>query len=101
MQNDRLLLCAGPAGTVLALAGYIPKKAGCTFDGWYSDDSLNNRITSVTVDKNTTVYAKWTANKGLSLLQTGDGSNGILFVVLLLLSGVVIAVILKKDRQSN
>ncbi len=50
-----------PAGTVIALSQYITTRSGYSFGGWYSDASLSNRVTSITLNENNTVYAKWEA----------------------------------------
>ena len=47
-------------GTTIDLAQYTPTKSGATFEGWYSDKGLTQKITSVKLDANMTVYAKWT-----------------------------------------
>ena len=47
-------------GTTIDLAQYAPTKSGATFEGWYADKGLTQKITSVKLDANTTVYAKWT-----------------------------------------
>ena len=47
------------AGTTIDLAQYVPVRAGYTFLGWYSDSALKNAVTSITLNRNTTVYAKW------------------------------------------
>ena len=47
------------AGTVIDLSAYVPIKDGFTFDGWYSDPALTVRVTSVTLERNVLVYAKW------------------------------------------
>lgn len=47
-------------GTSIDLAQYAPTKSGATFEGWYADKGLTQKITSVKLDANTTVYAKWT-----------------------------------------
>lgn len=47
-------------GTTIDLVQYAPTKSGATFEGWYADKSLTKKITSVKLDANTTVYAKWT-----------------------------------------
>ena len=49
------------SGSVVSLASYTTTRDGYTFDGWYSDAALTNKVTSVTLTANTTVYAKWTA----------------------------------------
>lgn len=51
------------SGATIDLAGYIPTRAGYDFDGWYSDAKLTDKITTVKLTKNMTVYAKW-AEKG-------------------------------------
>ncbi len=48
------------AGTVIDLSGYTPVRSGFTFEGWYSDAELTNKVASVSLNGNTTVYAKWT-----------------------------------------
>ena len=40
-----------------------PVKAGFVFDGWHADKELTNWISSVYMDGNKTVYAKWTAEE--------------------------------------
>ncbi len=45
-------------GSVIHL-NKIPEKEGFIFDGWYADAALTQRITSVTLDSNVTVYAAW------------------------------------------
>ena len=52
------------SGAAIDLTGYVPTKAGYDFDGWYSDAKLTNKVTSVKLTKNMTVYAKWTEKSG-------------------------------------
>ena len=52
------------SGTTIDLAGYITTRAGYDFDGWYSDAKLTDKVTSVKLTKNMTVYAKWTEKGG-------------------------------------
>lgn len=58
-------------GTTIDLAQYAPTKSGAMFDGWYADKGLTKKITSVKLDANTTVYAKWTETP-VSSLPFGD-----------------------------
>lgn len=58
-------------GTSIDLAQYAPTKSGATFEGWYADKGLTKKITSVKLDANTTVYAKWT-EAPVSSLPFGD-----------------------------
>ena len=58
-------------GTTIDLAQYAPTKSGATFEGWYADKGLTQKITSVKLDANTTVYAKWTETP-VSSLPFGD-----------------------------
>lgn len=63
-------------GTTIDLAQYAPTKSGATFEGWYADKELTKKITSVKLDANTTVYAKWTETPVSSLpfrdVKSGD-----------------------------
>lgn len=45
-------------GSVVTLTK-IPVRAGYTFDGWYSDADLKNKIEKIEMDGNKTVYAGW------------------------------------------
>lgn len=58
-------------GTTIDLAQYAPTKSGATFEGWYADKGLTKKITSVKLNANTTVYAKWT-EAPVSGLPFGD-----------------------------
>lgn len=62
-------------GTTIDLAQYAPTKSGATFEGWYADKGLTKKITSVKLDANTTVYAKWMETP-VSSLPFGDVKSG-------------------------
>ena len=49
--------------THLSLTKYVPTRHGHTFIGWYSDQSLTNQISEVSLTKNMTVYAGWRADE--------------------------------------
>jgi len=51
------------SGTVVNLSGYTPMKDGYTFDGWYADQALTEKITTVTLNRNETVFARWTKDE--------------------------------------
>jgi uncharacterized repeat protein (TIGR02543 family) len=49
------------SGTVIPLT-QTTTRSDYTFAGWYSDAALTAKVTSVTLNGNMTVYAKWTKN---------------------------------------
>ncbi len=51
-------------GTAIDLSGYMPTRSGYTFTGWYTDSALTTAADSVTLSKDTTVYAGWKADSG-------------------------------------
>ncbi|MCC8078627.1 MAG: InlB B-repeat-containing protein, partial [Oscillospiraceae bacterium] len=62
------------AGDVIDLRGFPLTREHYTFEGWYTDDTLQTQVTSVTLNANTTVYAEWTALYTLSF-DTNGGSD--------------------------
>ena len=63
-------------GTTVDLGQYVPTREGYTFAGWYSDEALTQKITSVKLNGNTTVYAKWTENAVTPTLPFTDVKSG-------------------------
>ena len=49
--------------TRISLTKYVPTRHGYTFIGWYSDHSLTNQVSEVSLTKNMTVYAGWRADE--------------------------------------
>ena len=47
-----------PSGAVVTL-NKIPTRPGYDFTGWYADSSLSEKVTSLTMDSDKTVYAGW------------------------------------------
>lgn len=47
--------------TTVALDDKVPEREGYKFTGWYSDPELTDKITEVTMDRDTAVYAGWEA----------------------------------------
>ena len=61
--------------TEVDLANYVPTKTGYTFTGWYLDEDLTSKVTSITTEDNTTVYAGWEINKYTLTFNTNGGSS--------------------------
>ncbi len=49
--------------TTIDLADYIPTREGYEFTGWYADEDLTDKVTSIRLTRNTTIYAGWEENK--------------------------------------
>ena len=49
--------------TTVDLSGYKPTREGYDFTGWYADKGLTDKITSIRLTRNTTVYAGWEEKK--------------------------------------
>lgn len=47
-------------GKVVDLEKYVSEKEGYIFDGWYLDEGLTNKVSQIKIEKDTSVYAKWT-----------------------------------------
>ena len=45
--------------TTVDLSDYKPTREGYEFTGWYADEDLTEKITSIRLTRNTTVYAGW------------------------------------------
>jgi uncharacterized repeat protein (TIGR02543 family) len=68
------------SGTTIDLSAYKPTKTGYTFDGWYTDAKLTDKVTSIKLTKNMTVYAKWAEDTtGSDLPFTDVASNAYYF----------------------
>jgi len=48
------------SGTAVELDAFLSIRSGYKFGGWYLDKALTEPVSKVTLDKNITVYAKWT-----------------------------------------
>ncbi len=49
--------------TTVDLSDYKPTREGYEFTGWYADEDLTDKITSIRLTRNTTVYAGWEEKK--------------------------------------
>ena len=50
--------------TTVDLSDYKLTREGYEFTGWYADEDLTDKITSIRLTRNTTVYAGWEENPG-------------------------------------
>ena len=46
-------------GATINLSGYKPIRKGYVFTGWYADEAMTEKITSIRLNGNRTVYAGW------------------------------------------
>ena len=60
----------GTYNTYIDLTQYVPTWRGHTFIGWYSERSLTNKVSSVYLTKDMTVYAGWRVDE-----NPGTGAN--------------------------
>lgn len=58
--------------TYIDLTKYVPTRHGYTFVGWYSEQSLVNKVSDIYLTGNMTVYAGWRA---VTIPQTGDSGQ--------------------------
>ena len=58
--------------TYMDLTKYVPTRHGYTFVGWYSEQSLVNKVSDIYLTGDTTVYAGWRA---VTIPQTGDSGQ--------------------------
>ena len=58
--------------TRIDLTKYVPTRHGYTFVGWYSEQSLVNKVSDIYLTGDMTVYAGWRA---VTIPQTGDSSQ--------------------------
>ena len=80
------------------LSKHVTTRDGYTFLGWYADEELTQPISTVILDKDYTVYAKWQANA----VATGDNFSIGLWVAVATVSGLCAAafVLNKKFRKA-
>ena len=58
--------------TYMDLTKYVPTRHGYTFVGWYSEQSLVNKVSDIYLTGDRTVYAGWHA---VTIPQTGDSGQ--------------------------
>lgn len=58
--------------TYIDLTKYVPTRHGYTFVGWYSEQSLVNKVSDLYLTGDRTVYAGW---RTVTIPQTGDGGQ--------------------------
>ena len=86
--------------TYMDLTKYVPTRHGYTFVGWYSEQSLVNKVSDIYLTGDRTVYAGWRA---VTIPQTGDSSQMNLWSVALCASfaGCVALIVWKIRRREK
>lgn len=86
--------------TRIDLTKYVPTRHGYTFVGWYSEQSLVNKVSDIYLTGDMTVYAGWRA---VTIPQTGDGSQMGLWSTALCVSfaGCVALIVWKIRRREK
>lgn len=69
--DSELAAVSALKGTEIDLSEYTTELSGYKFDGWYADAELTEAVTSITLDADMTVYAKWTEKR------TGGSGGGL------------------------
>lgn len=57
------------------LSQYTTEKEDCVFEGWYTDEELTQKVTSIKITADTTVYAKWSDKENDNSGSTNGGSG--------------------------
>lgn len=63
-------------GAPVELWPYTPARAGYLFAGWYSDEALTQPVGTIVLVKDTTIYAKWTADPAASKAAAPADNGG-------------------------
>ena len=58
----------------------LPTREGYTFNGWYADEALTDRITEIKMTSDKTVYAGWKKEPGLHIPDILNGENHFSYV---------------------
>ena len=75
---------------------YTPTRSGYWFCGWYKESTFKTKVTELTVNEDTTIYAKW-KKEDTTNPKTGD-TIGLAVGVLALTAVLGAAVVTKKKR---
>ena len=86
--------------TYMDLTKYVPTRHGYTFVGWYSEQSLVNKVSDIYLTGDRTVYAGWRA---VTIPQTGDSGQMSLWSTALCASfaGCVALIVWKIRRREK
>ncbi len=99
------------AGTKVNLKDYITIRTGFKFLGWYSDPDFRHKVTTVKLDQDITVYAKWSelpkdsngnTSTGAGVTSQNTGDAGItLYVGMSLIAVLGGALVVTRKRKEN
>lgn len=74
MTTDGVVLdeVKNPENMTVNLLTYIFDKKGYVFEGWYTDKALTNKVTSIKMEKDVTLYANWKSDDSVMLGNRPD-----------------------------
>ena len=78
---------------------YTPTRSGYWFCGWYKESTFKTKVTQLTVNEDTTIYAKW-KKEDTTNPKTGD-TIGLAVGVLTLTTVLGAAVVTKKKKRTR
>ena len=76
---------------------YKPTRKGYWFSGWYKESTLKNKVGDLTLNEDTTIYAKW-KKEDTTNPKTGDNSGWAMGILTLTTVLGAAAVVTKKKR---
>ena len=99
-DGDKIDSVRFEAGTMVSLSEYTPTRTGYIFAGWYADEALTESVSSVIMNSDKIVYAKWMPVDSTTP-QTSDHGGVLLWVALLCMSGCVLMTLSIRNIQKK
>ena len=99
-DGDKIDSVRFESGTTVSLSEYTPTRTGYIFAGWYADEALTESVSSVIMNSDKIVYAKWMPVDSTTP-QTSDHGGVLLWVALLCMSGCVLMTLSIRNIQKK
>ena len=99
-DGDKIDSVRFESGTMVSLSEYTPTRTGYIFAGWYADEALTESVSSVIMNSDKIVYAKWMPVDSTTP-QTSDHGGVLLWVALLCMSGCVLMTLSIRNIQKK